>query len=140
MLRRPSYDRPTPKNDARRSAQIRHGFYAGLGRTVASRHRGAGRTDHVGQIKRSRKRGDGKAGAPSASPHWLASVELFALKHNVRSYHLIWEMDMSKLLQIMMANGISLGNRYRWISQMEISPELEDQFEMLARKELDYVD
>jgi len=49
-------------------------------------------------------------------------------------------MDMSKLLQIMMANGISLGNRYRWISQMEISPELEDKFEMLARKELDYVD
>jgi hypothetical protein len=67
-------------------------------------------------------------------------VELFALKHNVSAEHLIWETDMSKLLQIMMANGISLGNRYRWSANMELDPEMEKRFDELARKEFLYVD
>jgi hypothetical protein len=65
-------------------------------------------------------------------------VELFALKHNVSAEHFIWEMDMSKLLQILMANGITLGNRYRWSVQMELSQELESRFERLANMEVDY--
>lgn len=65
-------------------------------------------------------------------------MELFALKHNVSAHHLIWEMDMSKLLQILMANGITLGNRYRWSVQMEVSPELKNRFERLANMEVDY--
>ncbi|NBW15043.1 MAG: hypothetical protein EBR82_44285 [Caulobacteraceae bacterium] len=67
-------------------------------------------------------------------------MELFALKHNVSSQHLIWETDMSKLLQIMMANGISLGNRYRWLANMELDPKMEKRFDDLARKEFLYVD
>jgi hypothetical protein len=47
---------------------------------------------------------------------------------------------MSKLLQIMMANGISLGNRYRWVANMELDPEMEKRFDDLARKEFLYVD
>jgi len=47
-------------------------------------------------------------------------------------------MDMSKLLQILMANGITLGNRYRWTAQMELSKELENRFERLANMEVDY--
>ena len=65
-------------------------------------------------------------------------MELFALKHNTSAEHLIWEMDMSKLLQILMANGITLGNRYRWTVKMEVSPELENRFERLANMEVDY--
>jgi hypothetical protein len=67
-------------------------------------------------------------------------VELFALKHNVSAEYLIWETDMSKLLQIMMANGISLGNRYRWVANMELDPEMERRYNELARKEFTYVD
>ena len=67
-------------------------------------------------------------------------MELFALKHNVSAEHLIWETDMSKLLQIMMANGISLGNRYWWAANMKLDPEMEKRFDDLARKEFLYVD
>lgn len=35
-----------------------------------------------------------------------------------------------------MANGITLGNRYRWTAQMEISKELENRFERLANMEV----
>jgi len=67
-------------------------------------------------------------------------VELFAMKHNVSAEHLIWKTDMSKLLQIMMANGISLGNRYRWVANMELDPEMEKRYDDLARKDFKYVD
>jgi len=39
-----------------------------------------------------------------------------------------------------MANGISLGNRYRWVSNMELDPEMEKRYDELARKEFEYVD
>jgi len=62
------------------------------------------------------------------------------MKHNVNAEHLIWKTDMSKLLQIMMANGISLGNRYRWVANMELDPEMERRYNELARKDFKYVD
>ncbi len=40
----------------------------------------------------------------------------------------------------MMANGISLGNRYRWVANMELDPEMEKRFDDLARKDFKYVD
>ena len=40
----------------------------------------------------------------------------------------------------MMANGISLGNRYRWVANMELDPEMEKRFDELARKDFKYVD
>jgi len=49
-------------------------------------------------------------------------------------------MDMSRLLQIIMAHGVSLGNRYRWANQLEVSQEMTDRFEQLANKEFLYVD
>lgn len=37
-----------------------------------------------------------------------------------------------------MANGITLGNRYRWSAQMELSKELENRYERLANMDVDY--
>ena len=63
-------------------------------------------------------------------------MKLFALRVGLNPDHVMMDMDMAEVLQLIHADGVRNGGRYVWKNFFEVSQEIMDEFETLANKPL----